>query len=136
MAWEVAVRGRTYEKIYRRNCNLLYTAFYVLHFAAVCGTYRWYGDGRFNSVRDPDPVHLGMVVLILFATLILSILLSSISKNRIKYLYPAAAAAAFLPSVFLHYNGTAFVHAVWCFVVAVVGMLLGTIIFKALHRKS
>ena len=19
--------------------------------------YRWYGDGRFNSVRDPDPVH-------------------------------------------------------------------------------
>ena len=57
MAWEVAVRGRTYEKIYRRNCNLLYTAFYVLHFAAVCGPNRWYGDGRFNSVRDPDPVH-------------------------------------------------------------------------------
>ena len=79
---------------------------------------------------------MGMVVLILFATLILSILLSSISKNRIKYLYPAAAAAAFLPSVFLHYNGTAFVHAVWYFVAAVVGMLLGTIIFKALHRKS
>ena len=79
---------------------------------------------------------MGMVVLILFATLILSILLGSISKNRIKYVYPAAAATAFLPSVFLHYNGTAFVHAVWCFVVAVVGMLLGTIIFKALHRKS
>ena len=79
---------------------------------------------------------MGMVVLILFATLILSILLGSISKNRIKYVYPAAAAVAFLPSVFLHYNGTAFVHAVWYFVVAVVGMLLGTIIFKALHRKS
>ena len=118
VAWEVTVRESIYEKIYRRNCNLLYAAFYVLHFAAVCGTNRWYGDGR------------------LFATLILSILLSSISKNRIKYVYPAAVAAAFLPSVFLHYNGTAFVHAVWCFVVAVVGMLLGTIIFKALHRKS
>ena len=79
---------------------------------------------------------MGMVVLILFATLILSILLGSISKNRIKYLYPAAAAAAFLPSVFLHYNGTAVIHAVWYFVVAAVGMLLGTIIFKVLHRKS
>ena len=33
---------------------------------------------------------MGMVVLILFATLILSILLGSISKNRIKYVYPAA----------------------------------------------
>ena len=48
---------------------------------------------------------MGMVVLILFATLILSILLGSISTNRIKYVYPAAVAAAFLPSVFLHYNG-------------------------------
>ena len=79
---------------------------------------------------------MGMVVLILFATLILSILLSSISKNRIKYVYPAAAAAAFLHSVFLHYNGTAVIHAVWYFVVAVVGMLIGTIIFKVFHRKS
>ncbi|MBM6949060.1 hypothetical protein [Mordavella massiliensis] len=77
---------------------------------------------------------MGMVAFILFATLILSILLGSISKNRIKYLYPAAAAVVFLPSVFLHYNGTAFVHAVWYFVVAAVGMLIGTIIFKVLHR--
>ena len=79
---------------------------------------------------------MGMVVLILFATLILSILLGSISKNRIKYVYPVAAAAAFLPSVFLHYIGTAVIHAVWYFVVAVVGMLIGTIIFKVFHRKS
>lgn len=79
---------------------------------------------------------MGMVVLILFATLILSILLGSISKNRIKYVYPAAVAAAFLPSAFLHYNGTAVIHAVWYFVVAAVGMLIGMIIFKALHRKS
>ena len=77
---------------------------------------------------------MGMVVLILFATLILSILLGSISKNRIKYVYPAAVAAAFLPSAFLHYNGTAVIHAVWYFVVAAVGMLIGMIIFKVLHR--
>ena len=77
---------------------------------------------------------MGMVVLILFATLILSILLGSISKNRIKYVYPAAVAAAFLPSVLFYYNGTAVIHAVWYFVVAAVGMLIGMIIFKVLHR--
>ena len=43
-------------------------------------------------------------------------------------------AAAFLPSAFLHYNGTAVIHAVWYFVVAAVGMLIGMIIFKVLHR--
>ena len=107
MAWELPLEGHVYEKIYCRNCNLLYAAFYVC---------------------------MGMVVLILFATLILSILLGSISKNRIKYVYPVVAVAAFLPSVFLHYNGTAFVQAVWYFVIAAVGMLLGTIIFKVLHR--
>ena len=35
-----------------------------------------------------------------------------------------------------HYNGTAVIHAVGYFVVAVVGMLIGTIIFKVFHRKS
>ena len=79
---------------------------------------------------------MGMVVLILLVTLILSVLLGSISKNKVKYFYPAAAAAVFLPSVFLYYNGTAFMHAIWYFVVSAAGMLVGMIIFKALHRKS
>ena len=38
---------------------------------------------------------MGMVVLILFATLILSILLGSISKNRIKYVSGGSGSSLF-----------------------------------------
>ena len=76
---------------------------------------------------------MGLVVLILLATMILSVVIGGISKNKIKYFYPAATAAVFLPSVFLYYNGTAFMHAIWYFVVSAVGMLVGMIIFKVLH---
>lgn len=79
---------------------------------------------------------MGMVVLILLSTLILSVLVASISKNKMKYFYPAATAVAFLPSVFLYYNVTAFPHAVWYLVVSAAGVLVGTIIFKLLHWKS
>lgn len=78
---------------------------------------------------------MGMVVLILLATLILSIVIAGISKNKIKYLYPAATAAAFLPSVLLFYNETAFVHAIWYFVVSMVGMSVGMLLYKVLHWK-
>ena len=76
---------------------------------------------------------MGMVVLIILATLILSVFIACISKNRIKYLYPAATAVAFLPSVFLYYNETAFIHAIWYLVVSMIGMLIGLILYKILH---
>lgn len=78
---------------------------------------------------------MGMVVFILLATLILSVVIGGISKNKIKYFYPAATAVAFLPSVFLYYNESAFIHAVWYFVVSAAGMLAGMILFKILHWK-
>ena len=120
MAWEVASGGEPMKR-------------YIAEIVIFCiQLFMFYISPLFAGPTDG----MGMVVLILSATLILSILLGSISKNRIKYVYPAAVAAAFLPAAFLHYNGTAFVQAVWYFVIAAVGMLLGTIIFKALHRKS
>ena len=78
---------------------------------------------------------MGMVAFILLATLILSVVIGGISKNKIKYFYPAATAVAFLPSVFLYYNGTAFIHAIWYFVVSMIGMLIGLILYKILHWK-
>lgn len=71
---------------------------------------------------------IGMVMLILLATLILSILLSIVSKNKIKYLYPIIICALFIPSVFIYYNESALVHSVWYLVVSVGGLLIGTII--------
>lgn len=78
---------------------------------------------------------IGMVVLILLSTLILSIVLASISNKRIKYLYPIIVSLIFIPSVFIHYNETALIHSLWYLVDSAIGILLGTIIYKVSKRK-
>ena len=67
---------------------------------------------------------MGMVVLIIFGTFILSVLMDMLSKSKIKYLYPVVTALVFLPSVFIYYNETALIHAVWYLVVCSAGFLL------------
>lgn len=66
-----------------------------------------------------------MVVLILLSTFILSIIIGAISKEKIKYLYPLIIAILFIPSVFIHYNESALVHAIWYFVDALIGLIIG-----------
>ena len=51
---------------------------------------------------------MGMIVLLILATLLLSILIGSISNLKVKYLYPIIIAITFVPSVFIYYNETAF----------------------------
>jgi len=71
---------------------------------------------------------MGMVLLIIFATLLLSIILGCISKEKIKYLYSIVIAILFIPSVFIYYNESALIHSVWYFVVSFIGIAIGTII--------
>ncbi len=73
---------------------------------------------------------MGMVILILMATLLLSAVMGSISKSRIRYLYPAAAAVLFVPSVWIFYNESALIHALWYLAAASIGLFLGIIIQK------
>ena len=47
---------------------------------------------------------MGMIVLLILATLLLSILIGSISNLKVKYLYPIIIAITFVPSVFIYYN--------------------------------
>ena len=68
---------------------------------------------------------MGMVVLILLSTFILSTIIGVISKEKIKYLYPLIVAILFIPSVFIHYNESALVHAVWYLVDAIIGLVIG-----------
>ena len=68
---------------------------------------------------------MGMVFLILLATLALSLLMGALSGSNWKYLYPAAVAVVFLPTVFLYYNDSALIHAVWYLVVSGIGLLVG-----------
>ena len=78
---------------------------------------------------------MGLVLLIILATLLLSTLIGSISKEKIKYLYPIIVAILFIPSIFIYYNESALIHSVWYLVVSMVGMLIGTIIYKLSHKK-
>ena len=68
---------------------------------------------------------MGMVLLIILSTFGLSFVLSCISKNRIKYLYPVIISILFIPSVFIYYNESALIHSVWYLVVSCVGSIIG-----------
>lgn len=71
---------------------------------------------------------MGMVFLLIISTLILSLILGVVSNNKIKYLYPLVIAILFIPSVFIYYNETALIHAVWYFVISLVALSIGSII--------
>lgn len=71
---------------------------------------------------------MGMVFLIICGTLLLSAMIGVLSDSNIKYLYPGVTMLVFIPSVFIYYNETALVHAVWYLVISAVGMGTGSLI--------
>lgn len=71
---------------------------------------------------------MGMVLLILLSTLLLSIIIVTISKEKIKYLYPIIISVLFIPSVFIYYNESALVHSIWYLVISIIGVIIGIII--------
>ena len=71
---------------------------------------------------------MGMVLLIILSTFSLSFVLSCISKNRIKYLYPVIISILFIPSVFIYYNESALIHSIWYLVISSIGIIIGLII--------
>ena len=77
---------------------------------------------------------MGMVLLILVTTFILAILIASISKEKWKYCYPVIASVLFIPSVFIYYNDSALIHAVWYLVDSSIGLLIGAIIYKITNK--
>lgn len=78
---------------------------------------------------------MGMVVLIILATLLLSFILGFVSNKKIRFLYPIVIAILFLPSVYIYYNETAMVHSTWYLVIAMFGLLVGIAFRKLFCRK-
>lgn len=72
----------------------------------------------------------GMVVLIIVATFVLSIIIGSISKQKLKYFYPLIVALTFIPSIFIYYNASALIHSIWYFVISSIGLLIGSLLGK------
>ena len=87
----------------------------------------------FPLFASPTDV-IGMIVLIIFVTFLLGILMGLISENEVKVLWPVAVSIIFIPSVFIYYNETAMVHALWYLVVSSIGLLLGIIIRKLFKK--
>lgn len=77
---------------------------------------------------------MGMVFLILLTTFILSIIIASISKEKIKYFYPIITAIVFIPSVFIYYNESALIHSVWYLVDSSIGIIIGIIVNKLIKK--
>jgi hypothetical protein len=77
---------------------------------------------------------MGMVLLIIIATFLLSFVIGSISREKLKYLYPILIAILFIPSVFIHYNESALVHSIWYLVISAIGLLIGTIIYTLIKK--
>lgn len=77
---------------------------------------------------------MGMVFLIILATFILSILIGSISKEKVKYFYPVITSISFIPSVLIYYNQTALIHSLWYLVISSIGIIIGVIIQIILSR--
>lgn len=77
---------------------------------------------------------MGMVVIIIWATFVLSTLVGALSKEKLKYFYPILASLLFIPSIFIYYNVSAFVHALWYLIDSSFGLLLGIIFSKIIKR--
>ena len=71
---------------------------------------------------------MGLIVLIILSTFILSFISGIISKEKIKYLYPIIISIIFIPTVFIYYNDTALIYILWYLVDSYIGLLIGSII--------
>lgn len=73
---------------------------------------------------------MGMVFIIIVTTFILSIILGTISKSNLKYLYPIITSMIFIPSVFIYYNESALIHSIWYLIDSFIGLVIGLIISR------
>ena len=72
---------------------------------------------------------IGMVVIILLSTFILSMIIGSISNSIITKFYPIIVAILFIPSIFIYYNESALIHSIWYLVDSAFGLLFGVAIY-------
>ena len=79
---------------------------------------------------------MGMVLLIILATILLATILGIISNNKFKYCYPLVVSLLFIPSIWIYYNESALIHSVWYLVISSIGLFIGTIINKILNKKK
>ena len=101
-----------YEKVFERNNCICFSGNGILSHSFYC----WCNDG------------LGLVVVLLFFTLMLSVIFGAISKGKVRIIYPFVVAIVFIPTVYIHYNYTALVYTVWYLIDSYLGVGIGSLI--------
>ena len=71
---------------------------------------------------------MGVVVLMLCGTLLLSAVLGVCSKNYVRFAYPAAVMLLFIPSIPVYYNISAMIHVTWYLVLSAAGIGIGALL--------
>lgn len=71
-----------------------------------------------------------MILALLLGTFALTLIINVISDKKIKYFYPIIATFIFIPSIFLYYNSSAWIHTIWYFIDSLFGEIIGICIYK------
>ena len=79
---------------------------------------------------------MGIVLVMLFITVVLSLILGAISKNKIKFLYPIAIAILFLPTVPIYYNESALIYSLWYLIFSTPSLLFSSAIRQIIIKIS
>ena len=79
---------------------------------------------------------MGMVLVLLFSTLILSVIFGTIAKGKVRIIYPFVVAVLFIPTVYIHYNYIALGHIIWYLIDLFVGVWIGVFIHKISGEKK
>ena len=77
---------------------------------------------------------MGMVLLIILTTFMLSIIIGLFSKVKLKYFYPVIISIIFIPSIFIYYNESALIHSLWYLIISVIGIIIGIFINFVVKR--
>lgn len=71
---------------------------------------------------------MGLVLLILISTFILSVVMGNISNNKTKYIFPICISILFIPSIFIYYNESALIHSIWYLIDSSIGITIGILL--------
>lgn len=73
---------------------------------------------------------VGMLLILPISCFIISLSLGAFSDGGLKLSFPAAVSVLFIPSVFIYYNSSALIHALWYLVISAVSLGVGSVVKK------
>ena len=77
---------------------------------------------------------MGIVVVLIFSTFVLSLLMGALSDIKVNYFYPLEVAVVFFMSVGIHYDVSDSIQSLWYLVISAVGIAIGSLINLAVKK--